>query len=182
MANFDWVPWNAFGTELALLAGDAQQDPALEVAQFLSPAVEGQIEPYDSYFVHRIVGQVFVSAAAGTTPDQPVQWVIWPGIVDSFAGLVQTPIGAGGSVGAAIFDAAVANAEIWAVRTYFPPVASTGAGPQFSIFAHPWYAQVDIKPKRRLDVNEVPVLTIFNPSATTALFYVQYLRMLVSRG
>ena len=167
--SMDWVPASGYGSTQAI--GSAQQAdfPLLDRARFaVNSEVVGVVEESDELFVHRIVGQYacWWQDIPGT---YPAQMRLWPGLFDLDAGgTVSVP-------GDVSLDTS-ANARFWWDRKQFPEIDFPTC---FDVINHPWWWQLDIKPKQKLGVLEVPVLS-FRNSSSQPMNVAWWWRLLVS--
>ncbi len=172
MSRMDWVPCNRWGVQETVGALVQTDVSLMDLSQtYEETDVVGQVE--DSplrYFVHRIVGQF--SAHYSTTPsnDQPCIFRIWPAWVDTTAAPV--PITAD-----FLDEDDGANARIWFERRIQLDTRPFGG---LFVDSHPFWMNIDIKPKQVIEKYHVPTWSFMNRNTVTSMLVTQWLRMLVT--
>lgn len=183
--NMEWVPWDQ-GIPSIPFNVPAQQTfqlAALSPTQFGVNEVMGVIEDENRYFVHRIVGQFFLTNFNDEETITAVNVFFGPGRMEvEGTDAIFTMFGQstqGGLVVGTNMTPSLTNHEFWWLRRFqpFQPLANIGG----DSFEHPWWTCFDFKPKRVMEKMETPVFMVNNEDVNSTFQVRMFARMLVTR-
>lgn len=182
--QLEWVPWDLGTPSLGLSVGPNQtlQIAALNPGSWQATEVVGRIEPFNRYFVHRIVGQIIIDNNNDEETISAVNCTIGPGRYEvEGADTIFTKYGVSGQgsvVTGTNWTGSLGNNEFWWYRRFgaMPPLSTIGGNP----IEIPWWTCPDFKPKRVMETLETPVLMINNEDVASTLFFSFVMRMLVT--
>ncbi len=172
----DWVPGHLYNVAIAVPATSQIDIPLIDPDAWVdSSEVVGEIETASTYYMVRVIGQLFYSMA---TPEaDQVITRLWMGQQDlTGAGSVNTP--------GLIVDDHVANEEFWWERTI--SARFIGAG-QYDTGGDtvdsPWWTFMDrsFGKGKFIAGGDVPTISVYN-AASIAVTFLHKVRMLTNRA
>lgn len=166
MSRGDWVPCENWGTSIAVGAGGGFANIVLvqpRQGAGATPTVTQAVEDEADIVVLRVVGQVQISSAAGSTALERIR----VGIRDN-AGL--------NAFFAGSFTSGIdANEPFLWCRQQEVPISGTTYSNNMNPRVHPWWSVIDINVKRRLNQSVALFYSVSNPGAN-AITVVPWLR------